>query len=309
MPIELADFGLTDALKPHPLTEKRRKARYNAPGPGSYNVKEIEPSMTSKFKLERGSHFGRSRAQRFDSRESAVPGPGLYKINASVGLQVSSRVLTSARTAFGKARKGSVKGTRTPGPGDYEPEAHVVHAHGRAPMPSFGGPLNKQDRFGQFKLDVANPRSPGPGVYSVPSTLQFSKAPGSPKVGTSRRFMTDKPMGHVGSVALQRSLTEPSALTAASQKSFYEVEHDRPGPGAYADHSSFGKQVTSVRKSSANSKFGSSDRSARGANKNPGPGQYNERAFLGRQAASRVRTAPQYRFGTAPRPTLVNPVG
>ena len=66
MPIELADFGLTDALKPHPLTEKRRKARYNAPGPGSYNVKEIEPSMTSKFKLERGSHFGRSRAQRFE---------------------------------------------------------------------------------------------------------------------------------------------------------------------------------------------------------------------------------------------------
>ena len=49
MPIELADFGLTDALKPHPLTEKRRKARYNAPGPGSYNVKEIEPSMTNRW--------------------------------------------------------------------------------------------------------------------------------------------------------------------------------------------------------------------------------------------------------------------
>ncbi len=238
-----------------------------------------------------------------------MPGPGLYRINASVGLQVSSRMTTSARAAFGKARKGEVQAARTPGPGDYEPEAHHNNAHARAPRHSFAGPLNKQDRFGQFKLDTANPRSPGPGVYSVPSTLQFNKAPGSPKVGTSRRFMSDKPMGHVGAVALQRSLTEPSALTNASQKSYYEIEHDRPGPGEYGDHSSFGKQVTSVRKSSANSKFGSSDRSARGANKNPGPGQYNERAFLGRQAASRVRTAPQYRFGTAPRPTLVNPVG
>ena len=64
-----------------------------------------------------------------------------------------------------------------------------------------------------------------------------------------------------------------------------------------------------MRKSSANSKFGSSYRGSTGPNKNPGPGQYNERAFLGRQAASRVRTAPHYRFGTAPRPTLVNPVG
>ena len=73
MPIELADFGSTCSLKPHATTDKRLKTRYNAPGPGSYNVKEIEPSMTSKFKLERGSHFGRSRSQRFDRRVPRRP--------------------------------------------------------------------------------------------------------------------------------------------------------------------------------------------------------------------------------------------
>ena len=179
MPIELADFGSTCSLKPHAVTEKRLKGRYNAPGPGSYNVKEIEPSMTSKFKLERGSHFGRSRSNRFDKHESYVPGPGLYQINASVGSQVSSRMTTSARTAFGKAKKGFTYGNKTPGPGDYEPEARG--GSGAARVSAFAGPLNKQDRFGQFKLDVANPRSPGPGVYSVPSTLNFNKAPGSPR--------------------------------------------------------------------------------------------------------------------------------
>lgn len=72
MPIELADFGSTCSLKPHGTTDKRLKTRYNAPGPGSYNVKEIEPSMTSKFKLERGSHFGRSRSHRFDKSALAA---------------------------------------------------------------------------------------------------------------------------------------------------------------------------------------------------------------------------------------------
>lgn len=243
-----------------------------------------------------------------------MPGPGLYRINASVGSQVSSRMTTSARTAFGKAKKGFQYGTSTPGPGDYQPEAHGASALARAS--AFGGTLNRLDRFAQMKFDVANPRSPGPGVYSVPSTLQFNKAPGSPKVGTSRRFMNDKPMGHVAQVALQKSLNDPSASSERfsstgldTQKSFYEIEHDRPGPGTYLDYSSFGKQFTSVVKSSPNSKFGNSQRNKREPSKAPGPGEYNERAFLGRQAASRVRTAPQYRFGTAPRPTLVNPVG
>ena len=154
MPIELADFGLTDALKPHPLTAERRKARYNAPGPGSYKVKEIEPSLTSKFKLEHGAHFGRSRASRFDSRgagvfllpfppkikhlgissherpradlrrpsrrhESRVPGPGLYRINASVGLQVSSRMTTRspgpASTAAGAPSEAAEAPASLPG--------------------------------------------------------------------------------------------------------------------------------------------------------------------------------------------------
>ena len=119
---------------------------------------------------------------------------------------------------------------RTPGPGDYQGAAPGEVAPHLQKGASFGGPLNRCDRFAEGAREIVNPRSPGPGSAwssDVPSTIYSSTAAGSPKIGTARRFMCDAKIEGVGGVC---SLAEASV---ASQKSFYEVDHQRPGPGAY----------------------------------------------------------------------------
>ena len=95
--------------------------------------------------------------------------------------------------------------------------------------------------------------------------------------------------------------------------SYYQFDHDRPGPSLYTGPSAIGSQQDSRRPNQAEWKFGSSKRPSvvTGNRKSPGPGEYGgaNRGMLGNQSSSRVTTSPQCKFGTAPRKQLLNEVG
>ena len=226
-----------------------------------------------------------------------------------MGRQVSSRSESAARATFGRAKKGAKPaGNATPGPGEHAGQSGASQSQpvtrARAPAHAFGGPLCKRDRFGESEIAARNPRSPGPGLYNVPSTLLASTAPGSPTLGTARRFMND-PKLTVGAVSGGGGVCDPGS----SQRSFYETEHARPGPGTYQDKSALGKQALSPNRSAETFKFCTSQRGPTADNTTPGPGQYSARAFLGTQVSTKTRTSPQFKFGTARRGSLMNPVG
>mmetsp|Transcript_23551 Transcript_23551/g.84045 ORF Transcript_23551/g.84045 Transcript_23551/m.84045 type:complete len:284 (+) Transcript_23551:59-910(+) len=227
MPLDCADFGATDALRPASLEWAMRVGRYNPPGPGSYDLGAVQTKST-KFKSAPKSSFGQSKATRFAEYGTAVPGPGLYKTQSAVGTQVSSMVDTAPRSVMGMARTGTSPPPRTPGPSDYRVGASSHFP--TPPKPSFGGPLAKRDRFADVLRDVANPRSPGPGGLLLPSTLSPDKASGAPKVGLAQRFMPmpkrsqDLPLGETTKSA--------GSLASDVSQSFYFLEHLRPGPGA-----------------------------------------------------------------------------
>mmetsp|Transcript_117001 Transcript_117001/g.331101 ORF Transcript_117001/g.331101 Transcript_117001/m.331101 type:complete len:225 (-) Transcript_117001:45-719(-) len=125
-------------------TKEDKKEVSASPGPGAYGAPGPGGVQTG-----RGFSFGASaKLARRALRES--PGPGHYPVKSTLGGMCSSMTA---------APKGSVNVSKVPGPGSYAPSFKQLEES--APSMPFTEALKK----------TASNKSPGPGAYEMPSTL------------------------------------------------------------------------------------------------------------------------------------------
>ena len=213
--------------------------------------------------------FGARAASDANLQKEARPGPGTYAHTDSLGMQWNSKKNTSSAWKFGSSNrwtnfKSDFKPNfQTPG---FTPPNLGAGWLGDAPMYSMG-------TSGRYVIGSGNPGSkptfmnaPGPGLYQYQAG--FGAQPLSNRESAFRtRFGT-----------ATREKTHKVYLTHAHEREL--IGQHSPAPNKYQMKSSLGMQLSSTNPSSANFKFGSSDRFSeiKTAGKVPmlfpGPGSY-----------------------------------
>jgi len=225
---------------------------------------------------------------------SSTPGPR-YEVSSACGYQHDSGKVSPPQWCFGTAdRFSSTSRGRSPGPGQYE-NAGAFGKQGlsnRSTFPLYG--FGTVDRSMASKVFISPAHaSSAYGQASPGPAAMYTKAGGltGPKYG----FGTDDRFNR-----LSRQLSDSGEL---------------PGPGSYADRSTFNSQQSSRLTTQPAFGFGSSNREhssrvfvseghakASGqAPASPGPSMYTLSSSIGTQATTRGRSAPGWGFGKASR--------
>jgi len=307
------DFGTT-RLKATVVTNT---VAYCPPGAGANDA--VDPTKYRETKQPAASFGGTMAAvdrtktgylqEAFQFR---APGPGTYEGISSMDKQGDSTKPTSSKHKFNKADRDDFpvkcympgmrqEGTarHVPGPGTYSPNSVDYEGRGssksRAPVYSFGGPLGKVrrcDGTGLVHLTGTDAQC-GPGAHNVETSMQT--------MASSTKATSARATFGTGNRDQAEVIVAPG-YTGKSKETL-----NNPGPGTYVSARSMGYQASSVKKSSANFKFGTETRDrvtkmrTRDLLATPGPGNYKIAAGLGRQGNSKYRSTNRALFGTSAR--------